>query len=76
MNFKLRKAPVTEPVAPEMEMGMTKNQIQSDAPQMDMYSDYDESATEAIAPAEDMYGDMPLEMMEAEEMDIESLDGY
>jgi len=83
MNFKLRKAPVTEPVAPEMEMGMTEEPDpdmgmfeESATPQMDMYSDYDESATEAIAPAEDMYGDMPLEMMEAEEMDIESLDGY
>ncbi len=43
MNFKLRKAPVTEPVAPEMEMGMTEEPD----PDMDIYSDYDESATEA-----------------------------
>ena len=59
-----------------MEMGyVSKNPA---IPDMDMYSDYDESATEANpAPAVDaMYGDMPLEMMEAEEMDIESLDGY
>ena len=72
MKFKLRKAPnSTEAEVPEM--GMFE---ESATPEMDMYSDYDESATEAIAPAEDMYGDMPLEMMEAEEMDIESLDGY
>ena len=71
-NLKFRKAPnSTEAEAPEM--GMFE---ESATPEMDMYSDYDESATEAIAPAEDMYGDMPLEMMEAEEMDIESLDGY
>ena len=73
MNFKLRKAPVTEPVAPEMEMGMNEEPD----PDMDIYSDYDESATEANpAPGSAMYGDMPLEMMEAEEMDIESIDGY